>query len=74
MLFHSVVWSYLATQTRERIQSCLQRAGASARADAPIAWLRYEIAGQLRLTLWPGGSEQVLANAHPHGEWIEWLG
>ena len=74
VLFHSVVWGYLAAETRERIQSCLTRVGASARADAPIAWLRFEIPGQLRLTLWPGGSEQVLANAHPHGEWIEWLG
>jgi hypothetical protein len=74
VLFHSVVWGYLATETRERIRSCLTLAGASARPDAPIAWLRFEMPGQLRLTLWPGGTEHTLANAHPHGEWIEWLG
>jgi hypothetical protein len=74
VLFHSVVWGYLAVETRERIQSCLAHVGASARADGPVAWLRFEMPGQLRLTLWPGGSEHVLANAHPHGEWIEWLG
>ena len=45
---------------------------------APLAWLRMEFfdssaPAELRLTLWPGGAERVLARAHPHGEWVEWL-
>jgi hypothetical protein len=26
------------------------------------------------LTLWPGGEPRLLANCHPHGAWVEWLG
>jgi hypothetical protein len=29
---------------------------------------------QVRLTLWPGGAERVLAEVHPHGAWVRWAG
>ncbi|HEX8754830.1 MAG TPA: DUF2332 family protein [Steroidobacteraceae bacterium] len=60
---------------RKRISAHLSRAGAAARADAPLAWLRFELADppELRLTLWPSGEETLLARAHPHGAWAHWL-
>lgn len=78
VLVHSVVWQYLPSATRSNIESTLAQAGARATRAAPLAWLRMEFydsgaPAELRLTLWPGGEERVLARAHPHGEWAEWL-
>lgn len=77
VLVHSVVWQYLPPATRMRIEAALAAASSRARADAPLAWLRMEFhasgaPAELRLTLWPDGSERTLATAHPHGEWVEW--
>jgi hypothetical protein len=80
VLFHSIVWSYLPEPTRERIRARLAALGASARADAPLAWLRFELGTaaeaktEIRLTLWPGGRDYVLGDAHPHGAAIRWKG
>lgn len=78
VLVHSVVWQYLPSATQSAIESTLAQAGARATPSAPLAWLRMEFydsgaPAELRLTLWPGGAERVLARAHPHGEWAEWL-
>ena len=78
VLVHSVVWQYLPSATRSNIESTLAQASARATRAAPLAWLRMEFydsgaPAELRLTLWPGGDERVLARAHPHGEWAEWL-
>jgi hypothetical protein len=74
VLFHSIVWSYLSENSRSRIRSHLSRAGAAASDEAPLAWLRFELAEppELRLTLWPSGEETLLAHAHPHGAWVRW--
>jgi hypothetical protein len=77
VVFHSLVWSYLGRPARERIAAHLARIGAAASADRPLAWLRFELAGKdeaaaLHLTMWPGGAEELLARAHPHGAWIRW--
>jgi hypothetical protein len=37
---------------------------------APAAEAKTEI----RLTLWPGGRDYVLGDAHPHGAAIRWKG
>lgn len=79
VLFHSIVWTYLPYPTRERIEKHLAAAGAASRDDSPLAWLRLEFdvqsaECQLRLTVWPGGDEQLLAGAHPHGAWVRWTG
>lgn len=80
VVFHSIAFQYFPAATKSRIAAHL--AGLPASADAPIAWLRYEMddASQaqlptLRLTLWQGGdpTEQLLARAHPHGTFLEWL-
>ncbi|MGH8317060.1 MAG: DUF2332 domain-containing protein [Steroidobacteraceae bacterium] len=75
VLFHSIVWSYLSKESRRRICAHLNCAGVAARSDAPLAWLRFEIAEppELRLTLWPSGEETLLARAHSHGAWVRWL-
>lgn len=75
VLFHSVAWSYFPDAVQRRIEALLREAGARATAAAPLAWLRFELTSQraeLRLTLWPGGTDELLARAHPHGSAVEW--
>ena len=78
VLMHSVAMQYFEAASRERIARHLHGVGARASAAAPVAWLRFEIAGDqaarptLTLTLWPGGAEQVLATGSAHGHWIDW--
>ena len=77
VLVHSIVWPYLAAATQQRLRACITAAGEHASDDAPCAWLRYEqpradLPPELRLTLWPDGTETLLATGHPHGAWAEW--
>jgi hypothetical protein len=75
VLAHSIVWQYVEPQSRDRLRFALRRAGATATPDAPVAWLRMEPAGavaDLRLTLWPGGDEHVLATAEYQGTPVYW--
>jgi hypothetical protein len=77
VVFHSIVWSYLEPRSQQLIANHLAKVGAAASIDRPLAWLRLELAGknepaELRLTLWPGGENRLLAHAHPHGQWIRW--
>lgn len=77
VVFHSVVWPYLPAAEQRALRALLERAGKDADAAAPLAWLRMEgvelAHAELRLRLWPDGAEQLLAHAHYHGSWIEWL-
>ena len=76
VLYHSILRQYLDDDGRRRLDAVIARAGEAARADRPFAWLRMEgLPDQgydVRLTLWPGGRKQVLAQTHPHGEWVAW--
>lgn len=79
VIAHTIVWQYIAKETRHRIEALLKETGARATASAPLAWLNLEQHAldqfpELRLTLWPGGETQKIAIAHPHGAWVEWLG
>ncbi|MDQ1081985.1 DUF2332 domain-containing protein [Pseudoroseomonas cervicalis] len=79
VLYHSIMWQYLPAATQDGILALLRQAAAQATARAPLAWLRFEMppAGgppELRLTLWPDGTERRLAIAHPHGQSVDWLG
>jgi hypothetical protein len=52
-------------------------AGARATDSAPLARLALEPGGELahlRLTLWPGGEERLLAEAGYHGDPVRWVG
>jgi len=77
LLFQSTMWWYLAPDEREAVAATLESAGARAGARAPLAWLRSEPPHpdfmEVRLRLWPGGEDRLLARAHPHGRWVEWL-
>lgn len=77
---HSIAARYFPAATRTRIAAHLAAGGASASAAGPLAWLRFETdpaAGDrpaLRLTLWPGGEDRLLAQGSAHGHWVAWRG
>ena len=70
----------MPSESQTALAAVLEAHGKSATAGAPFAWLRMEPAPEnmarmeLRLTLWPGGEERVLAEVHPHGAWVKWAG
>ena len=75
VVHHSIVLQYLKRASFDRLREALQRAGASATDDAPLAWLRMEPAGRragIRLTWWPGGQEDLLGTSGYHGHDVEW--
>jgi hypothetical protein len=78
-LFHSIVWQYLPDATQQAITAAMEEAGERATPDRPLAWIALEtnretFKHELRVRYWPGGAEPVkLAEAHPHGAWVEWL-
>lgn len=68
---------YLPAAERQRFEDLMLSAGGRATAAAPLAWLRMEPAGErveVRLTCWPGGSEQLLARVGYHGSPVRLLG
>ena len=81
VVYHSIAFQYFPPVTKARIAAHMAGIGAAAGANAPVAWLRYEMddATQaelptLRLTLWRGGppAESLLARVHPHGARVRW--
>lgn len=71
VVYHSVVMQYLAPDAREEFVAAVAGAGVT-----PRAWLRFEPEGAdfvVRLTMWPDGTERLLAKAHPHGYDVRWL-
>jgi hypothetical protein len=80
VLLHSIVWQYLPDATQQAITAMMAEAGGVATAARPLAWIALEtnretFKHELSVRYWPGGAEPVkLAEAHPHGAWIEWLG
>lgn len=79
VIMHSVVWQYIPQDQREAIAQAIEDAGRKASHEAPLAWVSVEAnrdthRHELRLRHWPGdGKDHLLAVAHPHGAWIEWL-
>ena len=83
VVFHSVMWQYLGTDTQNALRAALAGAGAGATPETPLAWLRMEphpetyAPAELRLTLWDGGScsprERLLATTGFHGGALTWL-
>ena len=80
LIAHSVVWQYIPKEERERITAAIETAGAQASAEAPLAWVALEAnrdthRHELTVRFWPDGAEPVtLAEAHPHGAWVDWKG
>jgi hypothetical protein len=76
VVFHSIVWQYLDDTERECVSAAIEAAGAAADSDAPVAWLRMELGGELadvHRTTWPGGEERLIARAGYHGRPVHWL-
>jgi hypothetical protein len=72
VVFHSIVLLYLSNAAKIHMEALLEKAGARATAEAPLAWLSMEPeAGQagidaIDLTLWPGGERRRIATAGFH--------
>jgi hypothetical protein len=76
VVYHSIVMQYLSDEELAEFHRHIEVAGERATADAPLAWLRMEPAGDhadLHLTTWPGGEERHLAHAGYHGTPVELL-
>ncbi len=79
VVFHSLVWIYLTEEVRSATSAALEQAAASASAERPLHWLRYELAPdlmrcELRLTSWPAGAERLLGSGDVHLAPVTWLG
>lgn len=81
VLYHSIVWQYVAAAEQRRIAALMQQAGKQVTAAAPLAWLRFEPGAardgaDLTLTLWtgdtPGGTTERLGIGDYHGRWVRW--
>lgn len=76
VVMHSILVQYLDPAERERLDRVLAEAGNRADERAPLARLSMEPAGEradIRLSVWPGGEERLLARAGYHGRPVQWL-
>ena len=76
VVHHSIVLQYLPRRSFRAMKDALLQAGARATTSAPLAWLRMEPAGghaDLRLTMWPGGDEELLGTTGYHGPPVQWV-
>lgn len=81
VLWHSVMWQYLGADEQTQVRAGLQRLGAAATAHAPFVHLALE-PGPARSggptvfvvssTTWPGGVEELVGTAAPHGLPVRW--
>ena len=80
VLMHSIVWQYLPADTQTRITRAMEASALLASLERPLAWIALEtnrdtFQHELMVRYWPSGSEmRVLASAHAHGAWVEWIG
>ena len=79
VVYHSVFWTYLSAGTQGAFMAAVGALGGEASAEAPVAHLSIEPRPtdlsimEVRLRLWPGGEERLLAECQPHGAWVRWL-
>ena len=80
VLMHSIVWQYVPADQQARVTAAMEKAGARATPERPLAWVALEANRtvhhhELVVRYWPGGeTPKKLAHAHAHGAWVEWLG
>jgi hypothetical protein len=78
VVFHSIVWLYLALRPNDGCELSSKMPGAALLRRAPLAWLRFEPSADgrccdMRLHSWPGGTDRLLATAGYHGRPVRWL-
>ncbi|HXI87261.1 MAG TPA: DUF2332 domain-containing protein [Parvularculaceae bacterium] len=80
VIFQSTMMQYLTPDERTTLRNTIADIATTATPADPIAHLRFEpdpidlSQFAVDLTMWPGGDRRRLAYAHPHAEWVEWLG
>ena len=77
VVMHSIVLQYVTAEGRRALLDAITAAGGRATPDAPLAWVRMEPGrdgAEVRLTVWPGGRERLVAISGYHGPPIRWLG
>ncbi len=79
VLWHSVMWQYVAEAERARILAAIDRLAAQASWERPFAHLTFEpaVAGaggwhEVRLQRWPDGVDELVGTAPPHGVPVHW--
>ena len=81
VLWHSVMWQYLDEAEQDAVVAHLERVGAAARDDAPLARIAFEprrlapgedIDFHVTAWVWPGSGERILGRAPAHGLPVEW--
>lgn len=79
---HSIVWQYIPAPQQARITNAIEKAGALATPEEPLAWMSLEtnratFRHELIIRYWNGepedGRPHLLAQAQAHGQWIEWF-
>lgn len=82
VLFHSIVWQYVPVEQQQIVEAEMAQEAAAATPEKPIAWLMLEtnretFKHELTVRYWDGSDgcvePHMLACAHPHGAWVEWL-
>lgn len=77
VVYHSIVWQYLSPKERDRIARAITTAGRDATTKNPLAWLRFEPGerwADVRLRLWPDGTDRLIAQSGFHGRPVHWFG
>jgi hypothetical protein len=82
VVWHSVVWQYVDPAERRAVDALLERVGARASLDAPLARISMEpekLAGgdytfRVHLQRWPTGERVHVADAMGHGPPVVWTG
>lgn len=75
VVFHSLVMQYVPDTGLADMGAALQGAAVAATREMPLAWLRLEPglrSFEVRLSLWPGGDDRLLATATGHGREVRW--
>jgi hypothetical protein len=76
VVFQSAVWQYLSGSEQQRIITIIEEAGKRAFEEAPLAWLTMEGDNNtfdIRLRIYPGFKDQIIATSRPHAPSVHWL-
>ncbi len=77
LIWSTVAWQYFPAEKQAHGAALIERAGALASPEAPLAWLSFETDGNapgagVTLRLWPGNDTVTPGRADFHGRWVDW--